>query len=201
MTYLSILYCPGARWGGEHSCVRWQRRRSAKNPYPSYRLRLQGNSLPSVGSRSKRLLRLAASRSNRHGRGELIPTTMLRVLRGKILRPETVHASELIIAVERPLLLDKMPMVANVQAAPAQPGRTQTPFGNGRALRWWQSGRGRSVRISRIPVPVSAADRKKPRFLSPPSFAPPVYPGVPSLIPHALLDAGLLGSQQELRSG
>lgn len=133
--------------------------------------------------------------------GELIPTTMLRVLRGKILRPETVHASELIIAVERPLLLDKMPMVANVQAAPAQPGRTQTPFGNGRALRRWQSGRGRSVRISRIPVPVSAADRKKPRFLSPPSFAPPVYPGVPSLIPHALLDAGLLGSQQELRSG
>lgn len=59
---------------------------------------------------------------------------MLRVLRGKILRPETVHASELIIAVERPLLLDKMPIVANVQAAPAQPGRTQTPFGNGRAL-------------------------------------------------------------------
>jgi hypothetical protein len=32
-------------------------------------------------------------------------------------------------------------------------------------------------------------------------FAPPVYPGAPSLIPHALLDAGLLGSQQELRSG
>ena len=43
--------------------------------------------------------------------GGLIPTTMLPVLRGKILRPETVHASELIIAVERPLLLDKMPMV------------------------------------------------------------------------------------------
>ena len=30
--------------------------------------------------------------------GGLIPTTMLPVLRGKILRPETVHASELIIA-------------------------------------------------------------------------------------------------------
>jgi hypothetical protein len=59
----------------------------------------------------------------------------------------------------------------------------------------------KAVGISRIPVPVSAADRKKPRFLSPPSFAPPVYPGAPSLIPHALLDAGLLGSQQELRSG
>jgi len=87
---------------------------------------------------------------------------MLPVLRGKILRPETVHASELIIAVERPLLLDKMP---------------------------------------HIPVPVSAADRKKPRFRSPPPFAPPVYRGVSSLIPHALLDAGPLGSQQELRSG
>ena len=151
---------PGCPLGREHSCVRWQRRGSAKNPYPSYRLRLQGNSLPSVGSRSTRLLRLAASRSKLHGWEELIPTNMLRVLRGKILRPETVHASEPIIAVERPLLLDKMPMVANVQAAPAQPGRTQTPFGNGRALRRWQSGRGRSVRISRIPVPVSAADRK-----------------------------------------
>jgi hypothetical protein len=50
-------------------------------------------------------------------------------------------------------------------------------------------------------VPVSSSDRKKLGFLAPSPFAPPVYRGVASLIPHPLLDVGAarLAAQAKVR--
>jgi len=142
MTYPYHSLLPGCPLGkGNNPGVRWQRGARQKS-VPSHRLRLQGNSLPSVGSRSKWLLRLAASRSKRHGWEGIDTNHHAPCLRVKFcFRKRFTPRSSLLLSKDH--CCWTRCQWSNAQAAPAQPGRTQTPFGNGRTLRRWQSGRGR----------------------------------------------------------